>query len=155
MKKLVIIFLLAFYVIPSKAQTNAETDFKKLHWLAGEWNRTNAKPGRSGVEKWIMNSATELHGWGISLRGSDTTFVEKLKITVKDNNIYYVADVPGNKQPVYFKLIKITENELVFENPEHDFPKQITYIRDGAKLKATIAGNGKAMEYLFEKNVRQ
>ena len=152
MKRSFIFYLLIFCTMICKAQSTA-ADFKKLQWLTGEWNRTNAKPGRSGIEKWVMNSPTELQGLGISMRGSDTAFVEKIKITVKNNNIYYVADVPENKGVVLFKLTKITDSEFVCENPNHDFPKIIAYTRDGTKLKATISGNGKTIDYLFEKKM--
>jgi hypothetical protein len=34
----------------------------------------------------------------------------------------------------------VTANEVVFENPAHDFPKKITYKRDGDALTAAIEG---------------
>lgn len=122
-----------------------------LDWLIGTWNRTNAKPGRSGVEMWKKISDTELHGRGISMKGGDTTFVEKLKIVVKENEIYYVADVPENDKLVYFKFTQLTDHGFTCENVEHDFPKMIRYESTGSKLTATISGNGKRIEYLFEK----
>ena len=152
MKRSVLFCLFIFFSTVCSAQSTS-ADLKQLQWLEGEWNRTNAKPGRSGIKKWITNSPTEMQGWGISLRGTDTAFVEKLKIIVKDNHVYYVADVPQNKGVVLFKLTKTTGNEFVFENPEHDFPKQITYTKEGAKLKASISGNGKVIDYLFEKKL--
>jgi hypothetical protein len=39
----------------------------------------------------------------------------KFKLVIKDNNIYYVADVPENKQPVDFKLIEISEMAFTCE----------------------------------------
>ena len=152
MKRSIIFCLFIFCCGVSKSQSTA-ADFNKLQWLTGEWNRTNAKPGRSGIEKWVMSSSTELQGTGINMRGSDTALIEKIKIIVRDNNIYYAADVPGNKSIVLFKFTRITDNEFVCENPDHDFPKQIAYIRDGTKLKATISGNGKTIDYLFEKKL--
>jgi hypothetical protein len=92
-----------------------------------------------------------MHGVGITTNGGDTIASEKLKLVVKEDNIFYVADVKGNKAPVYFKMSKIGPDEFVFENPEHDFPKIITYKRVGDSLKATISGEGKAVEYVFEK----
>lgn len=126
-------------------------DFKKLDWLEGSWIRTNSKPGRSAEEKWQKISSTEWKGIAVSMRGTDTAFVEKLKLIIKDNCIYYVADIPENKEPVYFKLTTITDHSFVCENPEHDFPKQITYQKEGNKIKAAISGDGKSIEYLFEK----
>ncbi len=128
------------------------TNFKKLEWLIGTWDRTNiSKPGRSSHERWERLADHELHGYGITMQGRDTIFVEKITILVKDNTIYYVADVPENKQPVYFKLIEISDAGFVCENPEHDFPKKISYQVDGVNLKAQISGDGQSFDYLFSK----
>jgi hypothetical protein len=132
--------------------TYGQTDLKNLEWLTGNWTRTNPKPGRSGFEFWQRVSSTEMTGRGINLKGTDTTFVEKLKIVVNENSIFYVADVPQNKEPVLFKATEVTQSSIVFENPQHDFPKKITYAFDGQKLKATISGDGKSIDYWFEKS---
>src|SRR5215208_2714505 len=155
MKKLFVGAIILCTSLYSAAQKNETVtgNFKKLQWLIGEWNRTNARPGRSGLEKWVINSATEMQGWGITMKEKDTLLVEKAKLLVKDNDIYYVADVPENKEPVFFKLISISEDGFVCENPLHDFPKIISYKREQGKLKATISGNGKSFDYLFEKKL--
>ena len=127
------------------------TDFKKLDWLEGTWARTNVKPGHSGSERWYKTSPAELQGMGVTMKGKDTVFVEKFKLVIKDNNIYYTADVPQNKQAVDFKLIEISETAFTCENPEHDFPKKIRYQRNENTIKATISGNGKSHDYWFER----
>jgi hypothetical protein len=124
-------------------------NFNKLQWLTGTWNRTNTKPGRTAHERWEKKSDHELQGWGVNLKGQDTLFMEKLKIVIKDNAIYYVADVPENKEPVYFELTAISDTGFTCENPQHDFPKKIEYLLEGKVLKATISGNGKVIDYLF------
>lgn len=131
--------------------TYGQTDLSKLEWLVGSWQRTNAKPGRLGVETWEKTSATEFVGLGVSLKGADTMFVEKLKIIVKGNAIFYVADVPENKSEVYFKAILVENNNVVFENLKHDFPKRIAYEFDGSKLKATTSADAKIQEFWFER----
>jgi hypothetical protein len=127
------------------------SDFSKLDWLAGRWYRTNAKIGRTGYEVWKKNSDKEWIGKGIAMKGTDTLFVEKLKLVSKDGNIYYVADVPQNKSEVLFKFTELNDHGFVCENPQHDFPKKIAYTLEGNKLKAIISGDGKVMEYLFER----
>ena len=154
MRNLYPFIILLTAVTYSFGQTTANQtteNFKKLNWLVGTWNRINAKPGRSGVERWELASANDLRGFGINLQGGDTTFTEKLRIIIKDNNIFYVADVPDNQKLVYFKLTEITGSGFVCENPDHDFPKKISYQLDGKKLKAQISGDGKVIDYLFEK----
>lgn len=151
MKKIFFGLILYHCCLFTNAQGVTAQDFKKLYWLVSEWNRTNAKPGTSGLEKWIKVSDSELQGRGFSLKGADTTFVEKTKLIIKDNSIYYVADVTENKNPVRFKLTRISNNEFTCENPTHDFPKKIKYTKNGLKMKAVISGNGKSIEYLFER----
>lgn len=151
MKSLLAFILLCLMASVSFSQT-AENDFKKLEWLTGTWNRTNiTKPGRTAHERWEKSGTYVLQGYGVNIQGQDTVFLEKINIVIKDNALYYVADVPGNKQPIYFKFTVITNTGFVCENPEHDFPKKITYEVDGSTLKAQISGNGKAMDYIFER----
>jgi hypothetical protein len=127
-------------------------DFQKLDWLIGTWNQTNVtKPGRTSHEYWAKSNQSGLSGYAVTLQGFDTVFVEKTTIIQKDNALYYVADVPGNNAPIYFKFTELTTTGFVCENPQHDFPKRISYQLDGQKLKAQISGNGKTVDYYFER----
>lgn len=85
------------------------------------------------------------------MKGTDTSFVEKLKLVIKSGAIYYVSDVPENAKPVDFKITSIDDNGFVCENPAHDFPKKISYRKDGNKIRAVISGDGKEMEFLFSR----
>lgn len=152
MRKICLFAILIFYLSDTRGQSQKFTnDFSKLAWLEGTWKRTNAKTGQSGSERWTKISGTQLSGLGLTMKGGDTVSIEKLKLITKDENIFYVADVPENKEPVYFKLTEISETSFTCENPEHDFPKKIIYQKDDRKLKATISGNGKSIDYFFER----
>jgi hypothetical protein len=145
------LFLIFFIAATTAYGQNTSNDFKKLDWLNGTWTRTNMKPGRNGYEAWKSNGTT-MTGKGIMMKGVDTTFVEKIRIELKDGQFYYVADVPENKGEVWFAFTEFTNKGFVCENPEHDFPKKISYEMDGNNLKATISGDGKAIDYLFVKH---
>lgn len=144
------LFTITFILILTSCYSQSN-DLKKLSWLAGTWERTNTKPGRTGFEVWTAVSSTEWKGIGVSLTGTDTTFVEKLRLVVKDGATYYAADVPENKKEVLFRFTEFTGSGFVCENPAHDFPKKIVYQRDGDRLKAVISGDGKSVEYFFVK----
>ena len=150
--KYFVLFLIAFCSHAIIAQSVTEKDFNKLSWLEGSWKRTNTKQGRTASESWKKGKGNEWIGVGISLKEKDTVFVEKLRILVKDNSIYYVADVPENKAPVYFKFIELTNDGFVCENPDHDFPKRISYKKEGNNLKAITSGDGKSIDFLFVRN---
>jgi hypothetical protein len=147
-----ICLLLLFGLSCSFVKAQPVSNVGELKWLEGTWKRINSKAGQSGLESWTKISATELKGQGITLHGSDTAFVEKIRIIVQDGSLYYVADVPENKKPVYFLFTEMKPNSFVCQNPAHDFPKMIAYSLKDTKLTATISGNGKSMEYVFEKH---
>ena len=153
MNKIFILILAHFIVANGSGQKNigADKQFESLHWLVGNWERTNGKPGITAHEEWSRDSVNQLRGLGVTIKGNDTLLVEKIQIRVKDNNLYYVADVKENKASVYFKFTSQSKNAFVCENPEHDFPKKIEYSLKDTTLKVRISGDGKFQDYLFVK----
>lgn len=131
------------------AQSN-KVSLSSFDWLIGTWENQRVKAGESSSETWTK-SGDYLAGMGVTLRGSDTTFVEKLKIVAKDGHYYYVADVSHNAAPVYFKMTEVTATGFVSENPEHDFPKKISYAFDGEILTATISAGEKRIPFIFRR----
>lgn len=130
-----------------------QKDLTRFDWLLGSWQREDLPPNRTAFESW-ETSGEAMAGIGISLNGLDTTFVERLHIMSKDGNYYYVADVIENKAPTYFKMTEISSTSFVAENPQHDFPKRITYSRDGQTLYAEISDGSKAKRFKFKLVVR-
>lgn len=134
---------------PGQKDNSLAGQYQQLAWLAGTWTRLHMKADRTAHERWEKTGENTLAGWGVTLKEKDTLFVEKLQLVVKDNSIWYVADVSENKGPVWFRLTNITPDGFTCENPAHDFPQKITYQREGDKLLATISGNGRAMAFNF------
>lgn len=134
------------------AQAQSPSHIEDLGWLVGSWKRLNNKPGQAGNERWIIDPDIGLRGYGVTTKGSDTLFIEKMRIVPGDNNaLYYVADVIENPMPVYFKITSVQQNDFTCENPNHDFPKRISYRRKLKTLQVTISGNGKSIDYEFVK----
>lgn len=144
--------LLSITILLLAAQALHAQELSNISRMLGKWKSVNTKTGNTSYEHWTKVSDREWAGTGfrLSRSGTDTLFREKLKIITKDNTLYYVADVKENAVPVYFKFTAINEQGFTCENPEHDFPKKISYRLDGKKLKATISGNGKEFSYYFE-----
>jgi hypothetical protein len=151
MKNQLLITLGMLLATATYAQKDASVKFKKLHWLAGRWERTNNKPGQSGSETWSGVSAGKMSGFAVTLKGKDTVFVERSTLEIKGDDIFYNALVTGSAKPVPFKLTSVTDDSFVCENPQHDFPKKISYKLTGNRIYATISGNGKTIPYNFVK----
>ncbi len=133
-------------------QESTAQKFKKLEWLVGNWQRTNAKPGQSGYENWSKVSDTKLAGTGVTLKGKETIFVEKLDLSIRGTDIFYTVVITGEPNPIDFKLTSVTKDAFVFENPAHDFPKKIAYERKGKTAKAVVSGDGKTLNYEFTRS---
>jgi hypothetical protein len=85
---------------------------------------------------------------------NNTLFAEKVRLEQRKNDLFYIVSVPNQneEQPVAFKLTSSTNDYLVFENPEHDFPKKITYkLVTKDSLYAEISGDGKSQGFPFTK----
>jgi Domain of unknown function (DUF6265) len=71
-------------------------------------------------------------------------------------DLFYIAQPSGQKEAT-FNLTSLTDNTVVFENPEHDFPQKISYtLKPDGTLLATIEGPApdgkpKVIEYLYQR----
>lgn len=151
MKKsfLLIVLLIAFSRVVTGQTLNEH--LSELAWLEGKWERDTGNQNQSAFEEWEINEDM-LTGVGVTLQRGDTVFVEKLSITFKDGDLYYVADVNPNAEPVYFRITEFSATGFVSENPEHDFPKKIEYrLESEGQLIATISGGGRSIPFEFHK----
>ena len=124
-----------------------------LDWLEGRWVLTT-EDGRI-EESWLPPDGGTLYGVGRTISGGVTRFFEFLAIEPRDGpqgpTLAYVAR-PRGGSPTEFLLAEITTDRVVFTNPQHDFPKRISYQRSGNELHARVDdgtdfGEGEDFEY--------
>jgi hypothetical protein len=123
----------------------------KFQWLEGMWKLKD----KSVYEVWQQGkSNASLTGisYTISNKG-DTTVTEEIQLTKEGDRYFYIPDVAGAQGPVRFEITEYSSTGFKAENPLHDFPKIISYQFNptNGQLKAVISGNGKSIEYVFEK----
>lgn len=127
-----------------QAATETQTLMKKTAWLVGEWR--NFSPEGNATEVWVKENDSTLNGKSCFVIGGDTVSSESLSLVERNNQLYYIPVVrdQNNGQPVEFALTSSTDKQLVFENPQHDFPTKITYTRiTDDSLVAEISGMNK------------
>ncbi|MGH9674877.1 MAG: DUF6265 family protein [Bryobacteraceae bacterium] len=119
-------------------------EIKSLGFLAGCWE------GRFGPvvmeEQWMKPAGGTMLGIGRVVKGDRAVHTEFLRLVEKEGKIAYIAHPSQNAAPTVFPLTKLTETEVVFENPKHDFPQRISYTRQpNGDVLAQIDGvqNGK------------
>lgn len=122
-------------------------------WLIGSWGHTTPEGALS--EKWKKLNDSVMHGESyFVVGGKDTVFAETVALTSENGKLAYTVTVPGQNdgKPVRFDLTSSNENQLVFENPQHDFPNKIVYNKiTNDSLVAEISGtqNGKPASELM------
>jgi hypothetical protein len=114
-----------------------DASLARLGWLAGCWSSEAGEPG-SG-EQWMAPAGGTMLGVGRTVKQGRTVEHEFLQIREVDGRIVYIA-TPSGQKTAQFAAARIGEREVVFENPEHDFPQRIMYRLDGQKLHARIEG---------------
>lgn len=111
-------------------------------WLLGEWRADTGKNyiheswQAEGQHSFIGNGATQ------SKQGGERKGFERLELVSRDGKTFYVATVAGNPAAVAFTLSGNNPDQLVFTNPEHDFPKKIVYQRVGQDQLRVVVSDG-------------
>jgi hypothetical protein len=126
-------------------------NLKNLDWLSGTWiSETETQILK---EHWEKVSSNTFEGIGKTInKKSKTENFESLRLMEMSGEIFYLAKVATNNLPVAFKLTSKTDSTLVFENPDHDFPKQITYIRENESSMHVVVGEGeKSFKIIFHR----
>lgn len=121
------------------------------HWLVGCWER--ARPYGRMVESWSAPVDGVMAGMSTSIRDTTRRVLERLRLFYRGDTLIYEAS-PARQPMNEFKSTRISAQELVFEDSEHDFPQKITYRRIGAdSLWARVEGdrNGRLqpIDYAF------
>ncbi len=119
------------------------SNISDLAWLSGDWQ--TAPGGRARIEEhWTVPAGGTMIGMGRTVAGDKTAEFEFLRIEQRGDDIYYVANPNARCPQTDFKLTRLSEQEVVFENPAHDYPKRVMYRKnsDGSLLASIDAGAG-------------
>lgn len=118
----------------------------KPNFLIGKWKRINEDSTKTTYEFWKPN----FNGIGFTLQQQDTIFKENLRIVTKNGTSYF--QVTGvNQQPTLFEIKDATENSITCVNNNNEFPKEITYWMEEGYLKAKVANEEFAIDFVFQK----
>jgi len=143
--------VVALTLSPVHASQAPINDVTTLEWMAGCWTRT--LPDGVNEEHWMKPSGGSMLGMSRTVQGSRTTEFEFIRIADVDGALAYIAR-PSGQTEASFRVKTLTDHEVVFENPAHDFPQRVIYRRtdDGsvtARIEGTIDGKPRARDFPF------
>jgi hypothetical protein len=89
------------------------------------------------------------------LTDTSTRETEQLRLWASGDTLVYEAH-PSSQARAEFRVLPATATELVFANPEHDFPQRIIYRRVGndsliARIEGDRAGRMQPITYPFKR----
>jgi len=123
--------------------SGTSSKISELAWLSGAWQ--TAPGGRARIEEhWTVPAGGTMIGMGRTVVGDKTAEFEFLRIEQRGDDIYYVANPNARCPQTDFKLTRLSGQEVVFENPAHDYPKRVMYRKnsDGSLVASIDAGEG-------------
>lgn len=119
-------------------------------WLTGCWTMTR---GDAVIEEqWLKPLGGTLMGISRTAKGGRIVEHEFLQIREVNGKLAYVAK-PSGQAEATFAIKTISDGEVVFENPAHDFPQRILYRRtpDGvtARVEGTRNGQTRGSDFVY------
>jgi ketosteroid isomerase-like protein len=121
---------LALIAAPAPAFAEQCRTLAPLDWLIGDWV---AEQEQSTLrESWVVGTSQSWEGRGVETSKAvpASSNAEELRLVQMGDGVYYVAKVAHNPLPVAFRLNECAGGRFVFENPAHDFPKRLEYLRE-------------------------
>ena len=127
----------------------------RLDWISGCWVLDDGKERTE--ENWMKPAGQSMIGMSRTVAGGKTVFTEHIQIRETNGQIAYIVALGMGAKPVVFKLIKSSDNDVIFENPEHDFPQRIIYRRESAdalfaRIEGQEKGVNKAMDFRYKRS---
>jgi hypothetical protein len=121
-----------------------------IGWLSGYW--LSCEGGREVSETWTGPRGGILLGNGVTTTADGKVSFEAMRIGPSARGISFFAQ-PSSQSAAEFPLKSATDQQVVFENLQHDFPQRVIYRRGGGRLVGRIEGmlNGKleAMDWSY------
>ncbi len=121
------------FPVPSPASPSVD-QLGNYRQLVGAWLDSTTSDRFTMFEAWHIQDDSTLVGHSYALAGKDTVFFEELRLEVRDAVPTYLAriDDQNNGSWVPFHALNYGPDSLIFENPGHEYPQCIGYIRTEA-----------------------
>lgn len=121
-------------------------------FLAGCWEQRVGE--RWTEECWTAPRGGLMIGSGRTGKGDTLSNWEWMRIERSaDGSLSFYAS-PKGAPAVTFKATQISESEIIFGNPAHDFPQRIRYLRTAAGIDAEISltNGGKPVRWSYRRS---
>ena len=121
---------------PTQPPAAVNTDIDSLSWLVGCWQLRNENTVID--ELWMPAEGDSMLGMSRTVRDGKLVGYELILLIETDVGLVYRAH-PSGQAMANFHATQTNRRGVVFENPDHDFPKRIAYwSKDRDRLTARV-----------------
>ncbi|MDO7836161.1 DUF6265 family protein [Sphingobium sp. HBC34] len=106
-------------------------------WLTGEW--LQQRDDRWTEEVWTLPRGGTMIGMGRTGRGESLRSWEVMRIVRAADGSLAFHGAPEGGPATIFPLVSQGVRDIIFANPDHDYPQRIRYWREGRLLMAETA----------------
>jgi hypothetical protein len=129
------------------------TPLQNVRWLEGCWQLVRGTT--TTVERWLAPANGEMAGESWTIANGSERPGEMLRLLTRGDTLIYQAS-PAGQATTQFRTTSSTGSEVIFANPEHDFPQRIVYRRVGpdsviARIEGDRAGRRQPVSYPYAK----
>lgn len=114
--------------VAQAAGRQAASPLDGLAWMAGCWR--SERGGTVSEEHWMAPAGGTMFGLSRTVSDGRLVEFEFLEIRAREGGVDYVAHPSGQATTIFRLTAPAADGrDIVFENPEHDFPTRIVYRR--------------------------
>jgi hypothetical protein len=151
--KIVHAYITVLALVATCLAQGQKPSLEQLSWLRGCWE---GRQGEATLEEiWLKPLGLSMLGRSRAVKNGKTVSYEFMQFRQNNEGLAFIAQ-PRGGPAVSFKFARSGDDEVVFENPQHDFPQRITYQRKGkGLLLASIEGTEKGKNQRTEFQMRR
>ncbi len=140
-------------LFPVHLAADSKLEVEGLDWMTGCWEGQSGK--RQIEEHWTKPLGQSLLGMSRTVSGGKTIAYEFMRIHQEEAGVVFTAQPSGQKE-ASFRMVRSSGKEVVFENPDHDFPQRIMYRKDSlgglvGRIEGKSNGKERGMDFPMKK----
>jgi len=157
MRPVITLFTLLIVLVScqnSNSDFDHETALESFKQMEGVWQ---LQPDTGNYESWSSNEVG-MAGTTYSVSNGDTSVIQVNTVEIVDEELTYSATIlmGALTETVDFKLTGQKKKKFIFENPEREFPKKITFTFNGEKnlsevREGDISGMYQSMDIRYKR----
>lgn len=144
--------------VPAQEKSAARTaDAAMLKWFTGCWEFSVPEKKMTIAEMWMRPEGGMLVGVSRTVVEGKAVGYEFIRVAGSENGMAYFAKPSSASAETPFTLRSITEREVVFENPDNEFPQRIIYRKGSsaatlfARIEGGVNGSEQSMDFNYKR----